>query len=429
MSPDSLDGRGGRPGGRWRWSLLAGGVLVLLGLALVLPQGGETPLRPTSLGTVVGSAPRAQAASPVPVIRAQPLPRVAEPVPPAATGEALSAALSEERVVLASSAVIEGIDADRPWVCAGEAMSLSARVGGELEPDAVYRWVWPGSETGAELHPGPRLQWRAPATAGRYFVRFQVCRDLGGRRVGVLAERAAPIDVRACSDGQARDAGALRIGVTQEGRATFRFQALAPDSERLTGYAWDFGDGAKATTAGPEVQHAYAVQGLGAQDVRSFTVRLTASRAGGGPRVATAFALVRGQPGPDSPPAAELDIQRWAQAPGREGWRSALSVRVPEGSDVTWERVERLIVSGDDQVASTTRAWRDAITVEEDLGRGGFRGFVTVSPAEAAPGVKQVLDSLHGRDASGREVALSWAAYKREASPEAPGAPQRSPPK
>ncbi len=400
---------------RGPWGLAAGGVLVLLGLAVVLPQEEAAPPRPTSLGTVVAQAPRAPAAAPAPTVRPRPVPPVAEPVPPAATSEALSAALGEERVVLTSSTVIEGIDADRAWVCAGEVLSLSARVGGEQEPDTVYRWVWPGSSSAAELHPGARLQWRAPAAAGRYFVRFQVCRDLGGRHVGVLAERAVSIDVRACGEGESQAPEPLRIGVIQEGKGTFRFQALAPDVGGLSGYTWDFGDGATAT--GPEARHSYSVQGLGAEETRSFTVRLTAGDA----RAATAFVLLRGQPGPDSPLPARLEVQRWTQAP--DGWRSALTVQVPEGGEVTWERVERLIVREDDEVASSTRPWREAITVEEALGRGGFRGHVTVSPAEAGPGVKQVLDFLHGRDASGQEVTLSWASYKREAAPTSPGPP------
>jgi hypothetical protein len=294
-------------------------------------------------------------------------------------------------------------------VCAGETLSLSARVGGEQEPEVVHRWVWPGAESGAELHPGLRLQWRAPATAGRYFVRFQVCKDLGGRRVGVLAERVASIDVRTCT---ARESESLRIGVSQGANGAFRFQALAPNQGALSGYAWDFGDGATATTAGPEAQHTYSVQALGPEETRSFTVRLTA-----GPHVATAFVLLRGQPGPGSPLPARLEARRWTQAPDGQGWRTALTVHVPEGGEVTWSHVERLIIREDDEVASTTRPWREAITVEEELGRGGFRGHVTVNPAESAPGVKQVVDSLLGRDASGHAVTLSWASYKREAGP------------
>jgi hypothetical protein len=392
----------------------------MLGLGTVWPRAKAPPLRPTSLGTVVARAPLAPDVQAAPAVRSQPLPPVAEPLPPAISGEALAAALSEERVVLASSTVIEGIDADRPWVCAGQTLSLSARVGGEQEPDAVHRWVWPGSGSGAELHPGLRLQWRAPATAGRYFVRFQVCRDLGGRRVGVLAERVAPIDVRACAEGEARADASLRIGVSQGVNGAFRFQALAPDLGAFTGYAWDFGDGTTVTTPGPEAQHTYSVQALGAEEARSFTVRLTARHAGTGPQVATAFVLLRGQPGPDSPLPARLEAQRWTEAPDGQGWRTALTVSVPEGGEVTWSHVERLIISEDDDVASTTRPWRDAITVEEELGRGGFRGHVTVSPAEAAPGVKQVVDSLHGRDASGEAVTLSWASYKRGAAPVPP---------
>lgn len=409
MPPDDRDG-GTRV--RGRLVLVAGGALVLVGMALVLPEGGEAPMRPTSLGTVVVAKPRATEVAPVPVDRARPLPVASAPVPPAATGEALSLALNEERVVLASSAVIEGIDADRPWVCAGEPMMLSARVGGAPEPDAVHRWVWPGSDTGAELHPGARLQWRAPKTAGRYYVRFQVCRDLGGRRVGVLAEQVVGIDVRACGAGESQEAEPLRVVVTQRGPADFVFQAVTPGGGPLTGYQWEFGDGTSVVTTGPTASHAYETRALGATDVRDFTVRLTARDAAGGTLSATAFARVRGQPASDVPPWVTLEFELGREPSGGDGWKSRVAVHVPEDGDVTWERVERLTVSWDDQVDVRTRPWREVITVEEALGRGGFRGHVTVRPSEVTPDVKQVVDSLHGRDAAGREVVLSWASFK-----------------
>ncbi|MFP2927729.1 PKD domain-containing protein, partial [Pyxidicoccus sp. 3LG] len=259
--------------------------------------------------------------------------------------------------------------------------------------------------------PGSRLQWRAPATPGRYFVRFQLCKDLGGRRVGVLAEQVIGIDVRACGEGESQ-ADSLRVEVSQRGNAEFTFQAVSPDS--ATTYTWDFGDGTSAVTAAPSATHAYATPTSGEQDVRGFTVRLSARREGGGEQTATAFVLVRGQPPPDEPPQARLKVERVAGRLSAEGWRSEVVVEVPEGGEVTWERVERLTVSWDDQVEVRTLGWRELITVEAELGRGGFRGYVTVLPAEVRPEVKQVIDFLHGRDVTGREVALSWASFKAE---------------
>jgi hypothetical protein len=413
MSPGVPEGRRDGARVRNRLVLVAGGALLLVGVALTLPEGGEAPLRPTSLGTVVVTAPRAVEAPAAPTAPARPVPAASAPIPEAATGEALALALNEERVVLTSTAVIEGIDADRPWVCAGDPMMLSARVGGQPEPGAVQRWVWPGSETGAELQPGSRLQWRAPRSAGRYFVRFQVCRDLGGRRVGVLAEQVVGIDVREC--GASKEAESLTLEVSQRGAGDFVFRAVTPDAAPLTAYQWDFGDGASTVTQEPTASHGYATQGLGAQELRAFTVRLSARDGAGAVRSATAFVQLRGQPPPDAPPLATLELAR--EPGGEEGWRSGVTVRVPEGGDVTWERVERLTVSWDDQVESSTRPWREVITVEAALERGGFRGHVTVRPSDVRPDVKQVLDFLHGRDVSGREVALSWASYKSEARP------------
>ncbi|QSQ27523.1 PKD domain-containing protein [Pyxidicoccus parkwayensis] len=400
--------------GRGRWLFVAGGVLVLAGVALTLPEGGEASPRPTTLGTVAAT-PRAVEVPAVPVERERVQPAVVDSIPEAATGEALSLALKEERVVLASGAVIQGIDADRPWVCTGERMSLSARVGGAAEPGAVVRWVWPGAETGAELQPGSRLQWRAPKHAGRYFVRFQVCRDLGGRRVGVLAEQVVSIDVRECGTTDADES--LRLEVSQRGAGEFVFRAVTPGADKLNAYRWDFGDGTSAVTEEPTASHAYATQGMGAQESRGFTVRLSARDSSGKVRTATAFVQLRGQPPPDEPPLAILDFERARGATGDDGWRSGVTVRVPEGGEVTWGHVERLTVSWDDQVESSTRPWREVITVEEDLERGGFRGHVTVRPSEVSPTVKQVVDTLHGRDVSGREVELSWASYKSEARP------------
>ncbi|RYZ44067.1 MAG: PKD domain-containing protein [Myxococcaceae bacterium] len=389
-------------------------------MAWVLARTERPPPTPAPPRVVVTEPARKEEAAARAVPPARPLPAATQ-VPPAATGEALSAALNEERVVVASSTVIEGLDADQPWVCAGELLTLSARVGGTSEPGVVARWVWPGMQSGAELHPGARLAWRAPATAGRYFVRFQLCKDLGGRRVGVLAEQVAGIDVRACG-AQEGQAHLLRIAVTQRDPTTFDLRAVSPVP--VTAYTWDFGDGSSLVTTGLEVTHAFAPPAPGAQDVRVHTVRLTAGGQG-----ATAFVQVRAQPPSEGAPSASLKLERVAARSANDGWRSQLQVDVPEDTHVVWEHVERLTVSWDDQVDTRTHGWRELITVEEDLGRGGFRGFITVPSGDVRPEVKQVLDTLHGRDALGQEVSLSWASFKAEPPRASPVPTERPLPK
>jgi hypothetical protein len=389
-------------------------------------------LWPRSEGETPPPAPRAAEArpsatevrpSPLPAPPPSPPPRA--PAPQATSGEALSAALHEERVSVVSRVVVEGIDKDRPWVCTGESIGLSARLGGVPEPGAVYRWVWPVSG-GAELHPGPALQWRAPETAGRYFVRFQVCTDLGGRRVGVLAEREIEVDVRPCGNSETQRNEPLRLGVVQRGQGAFELQALHPGPERVVAYAWDFGDGTTTTTAEPRVEHTYSLQELGAREVRSFTVRLQARLDRGGPLEATAFALARGQPPSETPPPVDLRVSRWRPLP-EGGWRSDVVVRAPDESDLTWERLERISLHWDGQADTVMRPWTEAVHVDEVLERGGFRGYVTVSASEASADIKQILDFLYGHDALGKEVVVSWSPFKREAPATAPASPEPPP--
>ncbi|NTX16102.1 PKD domain-containing protein [Myxococcus sp. CA056] len=397
---------------RTRVAVVTGVAVLLLALAVVLParDGGVGEVRrPETAVPEVPSAPVVAPRSPeVREARA-----ASAPIPANVSGEALSTALNEERVVLASSTFIEHLEMDRPWACAGGQVSLAGRVGGAPESGALYRWVWPGRDAAAELHPGARLQWRAPAEPGTYFVRFQVCKDLGGRRVGVLAEELLQIEVRDCDDdGAAREEGQLRVDVIQRANGAFLFRAVSAESESLSGHAWDFGDGNTAFTSGPEVTHAYDTR---AQDVRTFTVRLLAGRGEGAALSATAFVSARGQPPSKEPLPATLALSR-ARADAEE-WRSEVSVEVPEPGVVTWERVERSMIHWNDQVDAYTLAWREVITVEEEAGRGGLRGFVTVRPSELAVTVKRVVDVLHGRDEGGRAVSLSWASFKREAAP------------
>jgi PKD domain len=422
---------GDRPSRRPLRFLVGSAVTVLLlalAFALWFRRDGGAPPGPPPVAQSRAPAREVPPAAPsAPPVSPPPAPK--GPASPAVLGDVLSAALHEERVLLPSSVRIEGIDQDRPWVCAGEAMGLSARLGGVPEPGAVQRWVWPVAGGGAELHPGPALQWRAPETAGRYLVRFQVCTDLGGRRVGVLAERDVEIDVRRCGGGEGQRDEPLRLAVVQQGQGTFAFEALYQGGERTVAFAWDFGDGTATTTTEPRVEHTYPLQGLEPQEVKSFTVRLQARLGRGGPLEATAFALVRGQPPAGEPPPVDVQVSRWRPLPEGGGWRSDVVVRGQDGTDVTWERLERIFLHWDGQADTVTRSWREAIHVEEQLEHGGFRGYVTVSASEAAPDIKQILDFLYGRDAAGQEVVVSWSPFKREASPglpsEAPAPPPR----
>jgi hypothetical protein len=85
--------------------------------------------------------------------------------------------------------------------------------------------------------------------------------------------------------------------------------------------------------------------------------------------------------------------------------------------DITWDRLERVTQYWDGGVDVSTRKWNEVIRVDEGLDHGGFRGHVLVSPAEAAPGTKQILDFLYGYDTSGQEVVVSWSPFKSEPPP------------
>lgn len=414
-------GAAARFGTRARWGLAVGGVLLVLAVALLSRDEETAPATPRepspsdALAMEVTRDARASSPPPVPVL---------EPLAP--IGDALSAALREERVTVASGVVVTRIDQDRPWVCAGEPMGMAAHVGGESVPGAVSRWVWltPG---GAELHPGPKLEWRAPDRAGRYVVRYQVCKDLGGRRVGVLAERDVTIDVRECGAGERQADEPLRIEVAQRRNGAFTFRALYQGREPIQSYAWDFGDGTTASTREAQVEHAYSLEQLAPHEIKSFTVKLQAHRAGKIPLEATAFALTRAPPPDDEPSPVEVGVSRWRPLPDGEGWRSDVVIRNATPSDIIWERHERVTVRWDGQADSVTRPWHEVVSVDEALGLGGFRGHVTVSPSEVPPEVKQLLDTLYGTDGTGQEVVVSWSPYKSEAPPQ-PLPPQPPPP-
>ena len=353
-----------------------------------------------------------------------------QPAPPALlTGrEALHRALGEKAVRVDSDLVIEGIDTDRPWVCAGEPIGLSARVAAGASADAVYRWVWPAAGGEAALHPGQTMAWQAPEAAGTYQVHFQACKDLGGRNVGVLAERVIDIDVRACGAGQEQAHDPLRIRVEQRGQGAFSFHAEYQGDEPVSTYAWDFGDGNAETTSADAVAHAFSTQELGPQQVGRFAVRLEARLAGGARLQATTFVMVRGRPPTHDPPAMDLAISRWRPRADGNGWQSELTVRNPGSTGVTWDRIERVTKRFDGSADIDTLAWRDVIALDEELAGGGFRGRVLVDAAAVPPEVKQIIDHLYGQDADGNEVMVSWTPFKRPAVPR-PVDEQRQPPR
>ncbi|MCY1033707.1 PKD domain-containing protein [Corallococcus sp. BB11-1] len=326
----------------------------------------------------------------------------------------LASALGEVWEPLASTAFIEHLDTDRPWACAGGTVGVVARVGGAREPDLVERWVWPTPEGRAGLQPGSGLDWRAPAVPGRYPVRFQLCRDLGGRRVGVLAERTVLLEVRDCAAGAESP---LRLGARQDGPATFTFEVQGlEEAGPVRAYTWDLGDGTTEETEGPILEHTYAAEPADGAIPRRFTVRVHARMESGAPRAITAFVSVRPLERPEAPPRVALKVSRWQPERETGGWRSEVSVHVPEGAEaVTWAEVERILVGWDDQRRTTRMPWDRALGVQELLGRGGFRAEVVVGPDEATPDVKQVLDVLHGRDARGSDVVVSWASFKQDA--------------
>jgi hypothetical protein len=401
---------------RTRRVLVGVGILALL-LALALGvwrgSGAQPPPAPAESPQRASSLPSTPPPAPPPA----PPPPPARPSP-----EALATALGEEWEPQASGVRIEAIDLERPWVCAGEVMGLSARFGGVSGSGVVSRWLWPVTSGRVELQPGPALRWRAPPVAGRYPVRFQVCTDLGGRRIGILAERRLELEVRACGEGERPAHEPLHLAVLQRGPGRFAFEARYEGAERVSAYAWDFGDGVRETTTEPHSEHTYA---LATQEPRSFTVRLEAHLVRGPLLTATAFALTRGSPSQE-PPAVDLRVSHWRPEAEGNGWRSDLEVRVPEDTEVVWERVERVLLRWDGEADTDTKPWRERIHVDEELERGGFRGHVTVSAAEAAPELKQVLDFLHGHDATGQDVEVSWSPFKREAPPE-PATPSPPP--
>jgi hypothetical protein len=336
--------------------------------------------------------------------------------PSPATSAELHAILGEEAVPVQSDVEIEALEIEQPWVCAGEPVGLAAHVSGG-GPEAVQRWIWRTPEGTVALQPGSALAWPTPAAPGVYRVFFQVCTDLGGRRIGVLASRALDVEVRACDE----PAAAVRIEVSQRGQGVFAFTAMVADEAARAGiadYVWDFGDGAQLTTTAPSAEHTYAVAELGAEDVAHFAVTVAARRAGE-PLTGTTAVLVRGMPGTRDPGPALLALGRWQHDPARNRWTSDIQVQVRERGPIVWERLERFTKYFDDRTESATLDWREVIAVDESLASGGFRGQVLVPDENVPPEVKQIIDVLHGRASDGAEVTVSWTPFKR--APASPG--------
>jgi hypothetical protein len=404
------------------WILAAALVLAALLAALIAVPW----LRSRGQDRPPGADPR-QATQPGPAetLASPPVSGPPGPLPVLPAGAAdLHASLGEEAVPVASDVVVEAIEADRTRVCAGESpgiVDLAARVSGAA-PGAVQRWIWRRADGAVELQPGPALAWSAPATPGWYRVHFQVCTDLGGRRIGVLAERAIDLEVRACAGGPNGTPGTsgapVRIAVSQRGHGVFAFSAVVADpagaGAPITGYTWDFGDGARTETTEPIARHSYAVAELGAQEEARFSVRLTVHRAGAGPLAASYTVLVRGFPEPRTEGPVALEIGRWQLDTARDRWQTAITVRPRE--PVTWGRLERITKYAGDRVDMATLEWRDVIVIDENLPSGGFRGHVLVPAEQVPPDVRQIIDVLYGHTSDGEEITVSWTPFKRPAA-------------
>jgi len=344
-----------------------------------------------------------------------------------ATDEQLYEGLNEDHETLASGIVIESIDTDRQWVCTGEPMRMTAKLGGETVDGAVARWVWT-EMGGARLHPGDSIFWDAPAAAGDYEVRFQMAKDLGGRKVGVLAERKLRVTVRDCGEDELQESEPLRLGAVQKGHGKFEFQVSYQGDDEVADLSWDFGDEQHATTTALAVEHTYDVSDLGPQDTRNYTVKVTARLRGGASPSASTIAFTGGRPNHD-PPKVLLAMDRWSFDETTNKWTTPVSIKNPTVDAITWTKLERVTKFFDDSHDIQELPWDQAIQVIESLEGGGFSGQVVIDASEVPPEVKQIIDRLHGEDDQGEEVIVSWTPFKRAGDAPPTDEVQGEPPK
>lgn len=363
-------------------------------------------------------APEGSARRNRPVVAAMPAP-VAVPAP--VDDAAIARVLGEELVPVASSVTIAELATDQPGPCAGRPVLLRSRLAGDAGQDPlVSRWIWTTSER-LSMHPGATARFTAPAP-GRYPIRFQVVRSLGGARIGVLAETTLELDVIDCGSGPAP----LQVTSTVTGgRADLTALAASPTQG---GYAWDFGDGERQTTDAPTVRHDYPILELRDREERTYQVTVEVAGADGTPLRATTAIVLRGQVNPPLPPAiaAELGDATWDD--GDRRWHRRLTVDNRERPAIRWERGERHTEHDGDRVSSRKLTVPELLAITEERQGGGFVATVTVTAAETGPGVRRITDRLYGHDAAGEEASLTWVAWDRddfEPDPSPPRSPRR----
>lgn len=328
-------------------------------------------------------------------------------VPAPVDDAAIAQLLGEELVPVASTVTIAELATDPARACAGRPVLLRSRLEGDAGQDRlVSRWIWATDER-LSMQPGASARFTAPAP-GRYPIRFQLVRSLGGARVGMLAERTLELDVIDCGSGPAP----LQVTATVTGgRADLTALAAIPTQGS---YAWDFGDGDRQITGGPTARHDYPILELRDREERTYQVTVEVAGADGTPLHATTAIALRGQVNPPLPPAvvAELADPIWDDN-GRR-WHRRLAVDNHERPAIHWERGERHTQYDDDRVTSRNLAVAELLAITEQRQAGGFVATVTVIAAETGPGVRRITDRLYGRDAAGEEASLTWVVWDRD---------------
>lgn len=384
-------------------------VIAAIILVLVLSRRGGR-------GDVSEEAPVAKIRPTRPAAPAAPAPIA---VPAAVEDAAIARLLGEELVPVTSTVTIAELATDQPQPCTGRPVLLRSRLAGDAGQERlVSRWIWATSER-LSMQPGATARFTAPAP-GRYPIRFQLVRSLGGARIGVLAERTLDLDVIDCGSGPAP----LQVTSTVTGgRADFTALAAIPTQG---GYTWDFGDGARQTSDGPTIRHDYPILELRDREERTYQVTVEVAGADSTSLRATTAVALRGQVNPPLPPAiaAELGDPIWDEHDRR--WRRPLTVDNRERPTITWERGERHTQYVDHRIASRNLTVAELLVITEQRQAGGFVATVAVTAAEAGPGVRRITDRLYGHDAAGEEASLTWVAWDRDDfEPDPP--PPRSP--